>query len=186
MQKSELHTTSEKQPLRLSSDVFLKDTSIAAPIPQCFVPCKQSRCVNNWVSLNSLIQVTSFVGTQRVEGGNNKLPIKGASHQQPLSLFGVAGIGILYKNLLTQWYELMMFLNTAYNSVVDKFNMWFWSSTFFLNFIRHNMENLNVLLLKESCQYYEYSPPSLMPQVVYDLSTAANYLYLTLTFLWTH
>lgn len=55
-------------------------------------------------SLHSLVQVTSFIGAERVEGGDNKLPIEGAARQQPLSLFGVTGVGILYKHLVdTQW-----------------------------------------------------------------------------------
>lgn len=51
-------------------------------------------------SLHSLVKVTSFIGAKRVEGGHNKLPIKGAARQQPLSLFGVARVGVLYKHLL--------------------------------------------------------------------------------------
>lgn len=46
--------------------------------------------------MHDLVQVASFVGTQRVEGGDHKLPVKGASHQQPLSLFGVTGVGVLH------------------------------------------------------------------------------------------
>lgn len=51
-------------------------------------------------SLHGLVQVSPFIGAKRVEGGHNKLPIKGAARQQPLSLFGVTGVGVLYKHLL--------------------------------------------------------------------------------------
>lgn len=51
-------------------------------------------------SLHSLIQVTSFIGAEGVEGGNDKLPIKSAARQQPLSLFGVAGVGVFNKDLV--------------------------------------------------------------------------------------
>lgn len=51
-------------------------------------------------SLHSLVKVTSFIGAKRVEGGHDKLPIKGAARQQPLSLLGVARVGVLYKHLL--------------------------------------------------------------------------------------
>lgn len=51
-------------------------------------------------SLHRLVQVTSSVGAERVEGGHNKLPVEGASRQQPLSLFGVTGVGVLYKHLM--------------------------------------------------------------------------------------
>lgn len=50
-------------------------------------------------SLHSLVQVTSFIGAERVKGGHDKLPVKGAARQQPLSLFGVAGVGVLYEDL---------------------------------------------------------------------------------------
>lgn len=58
------------------------------------------RKVGDRTSLHSLVEVTSFVGAKRVEGGHNKLPIKGAARQQPLSLFGVTRVGVLYKHLL--------------------------------------------------------------------------------------
>lgn len=50
-------------------------------------------------SLHRLVEVTSFVGAQRVEGGHHKLPVKGPARQQALSLFGVAGVGVLHKHL---------------------------------------------------------------------------------------
>lgn len=51
-------------------------------------------------SLHSLVQVTSFIGAEGVEGGHDKLPVKGAARQQPLSLFGVTGVGVLHKHLV--------------------------------------------------------------------------------------
>lgn len=60
--------------------------------------CRQSSNVEPR-SLHDLVQVASFVGAQRVEGGYHKLPVKGAPHQQPLSLFGVTGVGVLHVNL---------------------------------------------------------------------------------------
>lgn len=69
-----------------------------------FLTCKLCWGVN-WgfkSSLDSLIEVTSFIGAQRVEGSHDKLPIEGAACQQPLSLFAVAGVGILHKHLWTE------------------------------------------------------------------------------------
>lgn len=61
----------------------------------------EQRCkLSSSPSLYSLVQVSPFIGAKRVEGGHNKLPIKGAARQQPLSLFGVTGVGVLYKHLL--------------------------------------------------------------------------------------
>lgn len=51
------------------------------------------------VSLHCLVQVTSFIGAERVESGHDKLPIKGSASQQPLSFFGVTGVSILDKHL---------------------------------------------------------------------------------------
>lgn len=51
-------------------------------------------------SLHGLVQITSFIGAQWIEGGHNKLPIKGAARQQALGFFGVAGVGVLHKHLL--------------------------------------------------------------------------------------
>ncbi len=70
------------------------------PVQLCFFMRTVQRCKLSFrTSLHSLVQVPSFVGAERVEGGHNKLPIKGAARQQPLSLFGVTGVGILYKDL---------------------------------------------------------------------------------------
>lgn len=52
-------------------------------------------------SLHRLVQVSPLVGTKRVEGGHHKLAVEGSARQQPLSLFGVTGVGVLYKHLRT-------------------------------------------------------------------------------------
>lgn len=64
---------------------------------------KQSGCRGTGCSsLHRLVEVTSFVGAQRVEGGHHKPPIEGAASQQPLRFFGVAGVGVLHKHLVVK------------------------------------------------------------------------------------
>lgn len=67
----------------------------------CFImQTKQRYKLSFRTSLHSLIQVPSFIGAEGIEGSHNKLPVKGAARQQPLSLFGVTGVGVLDKHLV--------------------------------------------------------------------------------------
>lgn len=93
-----LNCTVTTRTLRLKRELFL-----TCGTRQFFFLNMQTMQRCKWsfrTSLHCLVQVTSFIGAERVEGGHNKLPIKGAAGQQPLSFFGVTGVSVLYKHLV--------------------------------------------------------------------------------------
>lgn len=104
MQNFELHSfTSEI--IWTQAAVQPHDCVLAAVLPAVtsavFPMQTEQRCKLSFsTSLHRLVQVPPFIGAKRVEGGHNKLPIKGAACQQPLGLFGVTGVGILHKHLV--------------------------------------------------------------------------------------
>lgn len=53
-------------------------------------------------SLHRLVQVAPLVGAEGVEGGHHKLAVKGSARQQPLGLFGVAGVAVFDEDLRGQ------------------------------------------------------------------------------------
>lgn len=49
--------------------------------------------------LHGLIQITSLIGTQRVESGHHEFAIKSAACQEPLGFFGVSSVRVLDEDL---------------------------------------------------------------------------------------